>query len=231
MKTDRKDFSFEESLTFLDELNHQLKDETVFKECDSLNEVNFQPGMIMQVNCTVMYINVLNNTLRGKVKDYALHAVMNLATRILRSSKTLKYLEFQADASLLALFDTTMKKEIEEIITLAAQVRSINEVVLKKFGQDLSGQSISIGINYGPVELYCASTSGKDYYVAGSEILKAMKLSQERKDNVVISETIFINLPEEMTTKLFQSYNLLGPIKYYYAPLINIMMRKWVVSR
>lgn len=225
------DFSFEDALKHLDEVVQQMKEETPIPHCDTLTDGDMLQGRLVQVNCTAMYVRVANKTLEGKVKDFAFHSAMNLIMKIVLDSYAFRRIEFQTDGGLVVLFDTPMKKDVEEVINVSAQVRSINEVVLQKLGQNPMGQIVTIGIDFGPIEGYCTGDSILDYYFAGETIETAKQLAREKKGNVVISEDIFINLPEEMTTKLFQSHNFLGPIKYYYAPLINIGMRKWVESQ
>ena len=124
------------------------------------------------------------------------------------------------------------KKDVEDIINLSAQVRSINEVVLKKFHiMDLAAQVVTVGIDYGPVTCYCAGTSLDEYYLAGQSIETAKLLSSTTQDCVNISNNIYINLPEDMTSRLFTNQGFVENLKYYYSPLINIRMRKWVAEQ
>ena len=233
MKIDNTDFSFDESLKYLDELVVQLQDTPEIPVCNTLTDEDLPPRTVVAVNCTAMCIKVNNKTVKdGKVKEYILHAAMNLIIKILASSKTIKHLHLQADGGLLAIFDTPMKRDVEDVINLSAQVRSINEVVLKKFHiMDLAAQVVTVGIDYGPVTCYCAGTSLDEYYLAGQSIETAKLLTSATQDCVNISNNIYINLPEDMTTKLFTSQGFVENMKYYYSPLINIRMRKWVAEQ
>lgn len=233
MKIDNTDFSFDESLKYLDELVVQLNDAPEIPVCNALTDEDLPPRTVVAVNCTAMCIKVNNKSVKdGKVKEYILHAAMNLIIKILASSKTIKHLHLQADGGLLAIFDTPMKKDVEDIINLSAQIRSINEVVLKKFHiMDLAAQVVTVGIDYGPVTCYCAGTSLDEYYLAGQSIETAKLLTSATQDCVNISNNIYINLPEDMTSKLFTSQGFVENLKYFYSPLINIRMRKWVVEQ
>ena len=233
MKIENTDFSFDESLKYLDELVVQLKDVSEIPVCNTLTDEDLPLRTVVAINCTAMCIKVNNKSVKdGKVKEYILHAAMNLIIKILASSKTIKHLHLQADGGLLAIFDTPMKKDVEEIINLSAQVRSINEVVLKKFRIiDLAAQVVTVGIDYGPVTCYCTGTSLDEYYLAGQSIETAKLLSSASQDCVNISNNIYINLSEDMTTKLFNAQGSVDNLKYYYSPLINIRMRKWVTEQ
>lgn len=233
MKIENTDFSFGESLKYLDELVAQLNDIPEIPVYNTLSDEDLPQRSVVTVNCTAMCIKVNNKSVKdGKVKEYILHAAMNLIIKILAGSKTIKHLHLQADGGMLAIFDTPMKKDVEDIINLSAQVRSINEVVLKKFHiMDLAAQVVTVGIDYGPVTCYCAGTSLDEYYLAGQSIETAKLLSSTTQDCVNISNNIYINLPEDMTSKLFTSQGFVENLKYYYSPLINIRMRKWVAEQ
>ena len=233
MKIENTNFSFDESLKYLDELVIQLKDVSEIPVYNTLSDEDLPPRTVVTVNCTSMCIKVNNTSIKeGKVKEYILHAAMNLIIKILASTKTIRHLHLQADGGLLAVFDTPMKKDVEDIINLSAQVRSINEVALKKFHiMDLAAQVVTVGIDYGPVTCYCAGTSLDEYYLAGQSIETAKLLSSATQDCVNISNNIYINLPEDMTSKLFTSQGFVEDLKCYYSPLINIRMRKWVAEQ
>lgn len=222
------DFSFEDALRHLDEVVQQMTGETPIPHCDTLTEEDMLPGKLVQVNCTAMYVRVANKTLEGKVKDFAFHSAMNLIMKIVMDSYAFKRMEFQAEGGLVVLFDTPMKKDVEEIINVSAQVRSINEVVLQKLGQNLLGQIVTVGIDFGPIEGYCIGNSIEEYYFAGETIETAKRLAGVKEDCVLISEDIFINLPENMTTELFDRQGEAEGMKYHYSRLINTMMQKWV---
>lgn len=222
------DFSFEDALKHLDEVAQQMTEEVPIPHCDTLTDEAMLPGRLVQVNCTAMYVRVVNNTLEGNVKVFAFHTAMNLIMKIVLSSYAFRRMEFQTDGGLVVLFDTPMKKDVEEIINVSARVRSINGVVLQKLKQDLQGQIVTVGIDFGPIEGYCTGDSIVEYYFAGETIETAKQLTDVETDCVVISEDIFINLPENMTTELFGRKGESEGLKYHYSRLINTMMQKWV---
>ena len=49
-----------------------------------------------------------------------------------------------------------------------------------------------------------------------------------KKDCVLISEDIFINLSDDMKKDLFDRQGEEEGLKYHYSRLINTMMQKWV---
>ncbi len=233
MKIRETEFSFEDSLRFLEEdVAPQLGDGEPIAVCDTLTEDDLLSKQVTSVNCTVMYAKVTYKSLRSaKYKECAYHATMALILKIVQSTKTLRLLNIQADGGLLAVFDTPMKKHIEEVINLAAQIRSVNGVVLTKLRQDLSSQVVTVGLDYGLVTCYNTGASLEELFFAGDAILAAKQLNSLKEDFVVISDSIFINLSEDWQQNLFVSHDMVEGKKYHYAPLINIRMHKWVEER
>lgn len=232
MESNHREYSFEESLKFLDRLAVQMNDGDAMPFCETLTDETLPPEMVVQVGCTVMCIQVkLNMTVSEKVRDYAFHATMSQIMSILESAKTLRHLDIQGDGGLLALFDTPMKKDLGEIITLSAQVRSINDVVLKKFRLEPTGQIVTVGLDYGPVSTYCAGTSIEEYFYSGRTIRMAELLSKVKENNVNISKNIYNNLPDDIRTLLFAKQDAEDEVDYHSAPLINLRMQKWVTEQ
>ena len=231
MNTKQTDFSFEEALNYIDYLASQLNDDSLSIACDTLTKEDISPKKVKLVHCTVMVVKLNNQGLKdGNLKEYVFHTTINLILSIIRSTKTLRHLDVQADGGLMAMFDTPMKKEIEEVINLAARVRSVNDVVLRKYRLILSSQVVSVGMDYGDVICYNSDDPIEDLFFAGEGITTAKKLSEEKDDCVIISNGIYINLSKEIQTKLFANQGDIYGEKYYYSPLINIKMQKWVVE-
>ena len=159
MKIEMNEFSFEESLKYLDELVTQFKEDADVPETHSMNEEELPLNQVVRMNCTAMSIRIINRLLaRDRLIKYVYHAALSQIVSVLQSAKGLKHLDLQADGGLLALFDTPMKKDVEDIINLAAQVRSVNEVVVSKFRLDAGRQVVAVGIDYGPITVF--STDG-----------------------------------------------------------------------
>lgn len=233
MKIKHTEFSFEESLKFLqEEVAPQLNDGEPIAVFDKLAETGELPNQVVAANCTAMYVKVTYKGVRGeKYRECARHGVMNLVLRIVQSTQSLRLLEIQADGSLLAVFDTPMKKEVEEIVNVAAQVRSVNEVVLTKLNQNLTDQVVTVGMDYGQVTSYNTGDALEEKFFAGSSMLIAKQLTDLREDCVIISDNIYINLSDDFQNRLFVSHDMRGDVKYHYAPLINIRMHKWVLEQ
>ena len=198
--------------------------------CETLTAADLLPKQVTSANCTAMYVKVTNKAVRSaKYKECAYHAAMNLILKIIQSPETLRLLNIQADGGLLAVFDTPMKKHIEEVITLSAMIRSVNAVVLTKLKQDLSSQVVTVGLDYGAVLCY-NNTKGslEEKFFAGDAMLIAKQLADLKEDHVVISNSIYINLSEDMQKKLFISDGIIDGNRYHFSPLINIRMNKWV---
>lgn len=230
MNTKHADFSFEESLKYIDELVAQLKDESPLPVCDTLTKDDLLPKTVAQAHATVMMVRLVADAdaEEGKLRQFVYHATVNLMMAIMRSIKTLRHLDVQADGSIMAMFDTPMKKDVVDIINLSAQVRSISDVVLKKFRQDIWSQTVTIGMDYGPVICYHGDDDIADLFFAGKSMETAKMLSEIREDGVAISDDIYVNLTEDMQKNLFAEEDEHEGVKYRFAPLINIRMRRWV---
>lgn len=234
MKINHTDFSFEESLRFLEEdVASQLGDGEPIAICDTLTEADLLPKQVTSANCTAMYVKVIYKSVRSvKYKECAYHAAMNLILKIVQSTETLRLLNIQADGGLLAVFDTPMKKQIEEVINLSAMIRSVNAVVLTTLKQDLSSQVVTVGLDYGAVLCFNnAKDSLEEKFFAGDAMLTAKQLTDLKEDYVVISNSIYINLSEDWQKNLFVSHDIVENNKYHFAPLINIRMHKWVTEQ
>lgn len=230
MKINHTEFSFEESLRFLEEdVAPQLGDGEPIAVCDTLTEADLLPKQVTSANCTAMYVKVAYKAVRSaKYKECAYHAAMNLILKIVQSTNTLRLLNIQADGGLLAVFDTPMKKHIEEVINLSAMIRSVNGVVLTKLKQDLSSQVVTVGMDFGSVLCYNNKESLEEKFFSGDAMLVAKQLADMKEDYVVISESIFINLTEDMQKNLFANNDIVEGNRYHFSPLINIKMHKWV---
>lgn len=225
-------FSFEDALRFLEEdVKPQLGDGEPLAVFDTLKKEESLPKQVTSARGTAMYIKVAYKGRRGgKYREVALHAVMTLVLKLVQSLKSVRLLNIQADGGLQVVFDTPMKKDVEDVITLSAQVRSINHVVLKKLGLNQDEQEITVGMDYGTISSYNAEEELEEKFYAGDCMETAQRLTGLKQDCVVISETIFINLSDDMQKNLFASYGTEGDLKYHYSPLINIRMNKWVVE-
>ena len=229
MKINKTEFSFEESLKYLDELGQQLTDGESIPEIHNLRVEELPVHMVVTAYCATMYIRVirlLNDD--GKENEYAFHGTISQIVKLLESSEILRHLDLQADGSIMAIFDTPMKKNVEELIIMAAQVRSINDVVLTKFHMDLGRQHCAVGLDYGPVSYFATGNSSIDPICVSATMKWAKQLAEQREDSVIISYDIFINLSEDMQKNLFINNAILNKLKYHYAPLINIRKDKWV---
>ncbi len=232
MNVKQTEFSFEESLKYIDDLAAQMKDDSPLPVCDTLTKDDLLSKDIAQAHGTVMVVKVVQHPWmkEGRIREYVYHTTMTLMMNVVRSTKNLRHLDVQTDGGLLAMFDTPMKKDVEEIINVSAQVRSVNDVVLRKFGQELTSQIVTVGMDYGSVVCYNGDDPIEDLFFAGKAIKTAKMLTGVKDDCVVISHDIYINLSEEMQNNLFKEEDAAEGIQYHYSPLINIRMRKWVVE-
>lgn len=232
MKIKKSDFSFEESLNYLDNLAVQMPVGSGLPVYRGMNEAELPSDKVVTAFCVAMMIKVIKRyTQPAAHLDYVFFGAVSQILNLLHSSIMVKHIDLQYDGSILVLLDAPMKKDVEEIITLSAQIRSINEVVLKKFNMSLNEQVVALGLDYGAVSYFMTGKSCIDPVCYGSPLRRAKLLADEREDSVNISNDIYVNLSDEQKSKLFVNrVETSQGLLYYHAPLINIRMHKWVVE-
>lgn len=232
MNIKKNDFSFEESLKYLDSLASRMAEDQEFQAFRAIDKGELPADKVVKVFCVAMNIR-LTKKFSHHIEyytEYVYMAALGQIVSIARSMDSLRSVEMQCDGSILAIFDTPMKKDVEDVINMSAQIRSINDVVLRKFRVPLGEQVVSIGVDYGPMTYMESTKLGCDSIYSGNVIKFAEMLAKVKEDSVNISEDIYVNLSEEMQNNLFQSVGMLGEVSYHHSPLINIRMRKWVLE-
>lgn len=232
MKVEKNEFSFEESLKYLDRLGAELNETDGLRVFRSMDKDELPMDKVVKVFCVAMSVKIINRfSHSGFHMDYVYAGTISQILHVLKSCRQVRQIDMQADGGILALFDAPMKKDVEDIINISAQIRSIRDVVLTKFRLPLDEQLISVGIEFGPVSYFASVYSEMEGICYGSAIGRAKMLADAREDCVNISEDIYGNLSEDMQNKLFVNRDTTRELKYYFAPLINIRMRKWVLEQ
>lgn len=231
MKIRKNEFSFEESLKYLDEFAQQMIDIKGLRLFRNIYTDGMPVEQIVKVFCAAMNIKVIKKFSHpGYHMEFVYAGAISQILGVLQSSSLLQHVDMQADGGILALLNAPMKKDVEDIINLAAQVRSINDVVLRKFHLPLGEQVISVGIDYGPISYFASAYTNLEGIFYGNAIVRAKMLADAKEDSVNVSEDIYMNLSDEMKQNLFKENDMMGETRYYHSPLINIRMRKWVVE-
>lgn len=232
MKVEKNDFSFEESLKYLDQLGTEMIEAEGLRAYRSMDKDELPMDKVVKVFCVAMSIKIINKFNHTSFHmDYMYAGTVSQILHILNSARQVRQIEMQADGSILVLFDAPMKKDVEDIINLSAQIRSMKDVVLTKFRMPLDELLISVGIEFGPVSFFSSVYSHMEGICYGNAIKRAKLLADAREDCVNISDDIYGNLSEDMQKKLFVNRDTAGELTYYFAPLINIRMRKWVLEQ
>lgn len=225
------DYSFDESLKYIDDLALQVADGTVIPVSHSMDWDELPTKKVVSVYCVAMYVKVTSKiSQEGKLKEYAFFGAMSQILEIVQSASSIRHIGLQADSGLLVLFDTPMKKDVEDLINLAAQVRSINEVVLRKLHIGLNEQVVAIGLDYGLCSYFATGNPEVTPLCSGNPIRRAKRLAEMNDDCVNISDDIYVNLTEETKKGLFANQAVDQGMKYYHSQLINLRMRRWVAE-
>lgn len=231
MKIEKNEFSFEESLKYIDRLVQQMTESQGLRVFRSMDAGELPADNVLKVFCAAMSIKLLRKETHTTYHlEYVYAGVVSQIMAVLQSANQLRTVDMQADGGIMVLLDAPMKKDVEDIINLSAQVRSIKDVVLRKFHLPLDEMLVSVGIDYGPVTYFASNYTNMEGICNGNVIARAKQLAEAREDSVNITEDIYMNLSEDMQKNLFGNKDIEGEMKYYFSPLINLRMRKWVVE-
>lgn len=129
------------------------------------------------------------------------------------------------------VYDTPLKKDLNEALDDAARIKTLALVVSKKAKQKRYPLiKASVGMDYGAVTLLPVNLH--DYRFSrfvwmGEAVKKAEELAGKADDDIVISPIVWKNLTEN-NRKLFEAEYLLGT--FYRGKIVNIAMNNWVTK-
>ena len=131
---------------------------------------------------------------------------------------------------LMALYETTMKEDVDDIINMVGNMIGIADVVDYQFRAVKKNRvKMEISINYGPI---CLLNYGdpRCNIIADDELIEENELQFIRSThNVVISSTIFNNIKDEYKGFFKGGNGFTG--EPYSGSIINTGMAKWLENQ
>ncbi len=136
-----------------------------------------------------------------------------------------------AEKYLRLVYDTPLKKDLNEALDDAARIKTLALVVSKKAKQKrMPLIKASVGMDYGAVTLLPVNLHDNrfsKFIWMGESVKRAEELAGKADDDIVISTIVWKNLTEN-NRKLFEAEYLLST--FYRGKIVNIAMNNWVIK-
>lgn len=215
MKLSYKDYKFDDSLRFMDSVLDASSD--VIKYSDSVpSREMLNVSNAYFVYCTVLHIRLMGVTASMESNQKTFFKVYKVAlceiVALCRSYKQCEDINI-SNQTVTVVLDTKYKKDIDDVISLAAKIKSIVDVInLKLSKRQFPPIKIAIGIDYGKgLMMKCSDDSNNEHTCVcwlGDVVNQAVLLSSYVgksyfDDSIMISDTIYTNLNED-NQKMFK---------------------------
>lgn len=228
-------YNFLESLSRIEECRNNSIMDDVLTSIPDFNETHERN--IMKAWGSVVYIKHIDvyNLKRYSDADdyYLLQAILAFASevcRIFRSNASCRDI-IVADDRIIAVYNTSFKEEMNELINDLARIRTLSYVVEKKFKLSYKSLSVKIAACYGRLDMSVVEnrSSYKQYVWTGEAKKKAEELIEKgEEDKIFINRLVWKNLTEE-NQKLFKLIGVLD--EDYEGKIVNIAMNNWLNSK
>lgn len=157
----------------------------------------------------------------------AIECFVSETCEILRSNQSCRDV-IVADSYITAVYNTSMKTEINEVLDDMARIRSIAMVICKKIGLESKHLNVKIAACYDKLIMSVveARASYKQYLWRGNAITKAKDMVENVDDGtILISKVVWNNLTDS-NQKLFKLANIFEEV--YEGHIVNIAMNNWL---
>lgn len=223
-------YNFIESL---DRIDRFLSADTHLQYIPTIPVSDESSKISVPVNATIMYIKLRNDNPGGnhfREEDYKLlQAFLSEATCICSSNDRCHDIIATPD-SLLVVYSTPKKIDVDSVIDDSARINSLCRVVNKK-SQGKSHLNVSIGIDYGHVvrvPISVVKGSGSFTWI-GSPVFIAKRFAEDCPSGVIsLTEIIWNNIRME-NQRLFKAPSALSDS--YQGEVVNVVMNNWVLTQ
>lgn len=213
---------FEESLKRIEDT--LIQPNPIIRDGIVLNEVSERQPFF--ANATVVFAVVRSE----EDSPQTMQSFLSEATKIAMAHKNCKDIICEDD-SLMIIYSTAFKEELNLALDDAARIRSL-AMIVTKIGK-LSGKgaiTVDVGMDFGVVELYLMGHDLNNRPIfawRGAAIKNAKKNAEDANDELIISQTVWNNLTEN-SQKLFTKQSVMTD--NYRGRVINIMMNNWLTK-
>lgn len=225
-------YNFIDSLNRIEQRISIQVDDKIRSAIPSFSEIG-NAGTISVFGTVINIHFVIAETFKIKTENVLSKAVEAFASEtceILRSNKSCRDVIVN-DMSILSVYNTSLKSEVNELVDDLARVHSLANVVEKKLGIPRNSLLVKIAACYGPITMSIVESraSYKQYLWRGEPVMKARKLIEDAGDgSILINKILWDNLSEN-NQKLFRLIHIIDEI--YDGKIVNVAMNNWLDNK
>lgn len=236
MKSNHKDYNFNESKKRIDEiLNSNDINYEEFNYIPSRDKLTFTNGFY--ADCSALFIDIRNSSQLPQnhsnpilAKLYKIFISESIA--IMNANKKCSEINIQGDC-VWGVFNTPHKSDIDSVLDTTARLSSLIDTInIKLNNKNISPINVGIGVAYGKALKIKAGYDGStinDVVYIGDVVNEASKLSCYGSSTfldyrVMISDIFYNNLKDEYRS--FFSYN--SRRECYHSDIFDKYMNTWV---
>ena len=226
-------YNFTESLSRIDDVLMAKIPEKATGGIPEVEDIN--PSAVYLPQATVVHVNfeIEQDMWQPVDEKYGLPVIQSFISEAMNIGGACECCKdiMIAENYLRFVYDTPLKKDLNEALDDAARIKTLALVVSKKAKQKRYPLiKASVGMDYGAVTLLPVNLH--DYRLSrfvwmGEAIKKAEELAGKADDDIVISPIVWKNLTEN-NRKLFEAEYLLAT--FYRGKIVNIAMNNWVTK-
>lgn len=235
MKSNHKDYYFEDSLNRIDEiLNANSENYEELKYIPNRDKLTFINGFYVQ--CTAVFVDIresskMTDQHRRPVLAKIYRSFISETVAIFNGNSTCREVSIQGDC-VWAVFNTLNKEELRLVLSSCAQVNSLIDVLNIKFNRKgYQRIDVGIGVDYGRALMIKAGYKGSsinDVIWMGDVVNQACHLSSYKDAHIMISSIVYDNLEDTQYEEWKSWFTRKIGKDYYYGNVISIEMNRWV---
>ena len=239
MKSNYKDYRFEDALRRLDEIlnasdnSYEEKNEIPRRDC-----LTYTNGFY--VNCTAVFVDIrgsseLPQIHRRPVLAKIYRSFISEVIAIFNGNYTCKEINVQGDG-VWAIFDTPCQNDIMNVLRRCAQVNSLIQIInFKLVKKNYNTFKVGIGVDYGRALMIKAGYKGStinDVIWMGDVVNRASKLcslgNRDLNNPIVISEIVYDNLVVTAEERWDEWFIYAPYHECYHGNIVNEIMNYWL---
>ena len=225
-------YNFTESLNNIDAI---LLSKIPEKAAGGIPVSAINPSAVYMPQATVIHVNyeIEQDMWQPMGEKYSLPVIQSFVSEAMNIGGSCDCCKDMiiSENSLRFVYDTPLKKDLNEALDDAARIKTLAMVVSKKAKQKKYPLiKASLGIDYGAVSMLPVNLHDNRFsrlLWKGEAVKGAEELARKADDDIVISPIVWKNLTEN-NRKLFESEYLLS--SYYRGKIVNIAMNNWVIK-
>ena len=239
MKSNYKDYKFDDSLRRLDEIlnasDNSYEEKSEIPQRDRLTYTNG-----FYVNCTAVFVDICGSSElpqihRRPVLAKIYRSFISEVIAIFNGHSICKEINIQGDC-VSAIFDTTFQADFRKVLVSCAQVNSlINIINFKLQKKRYETFKVGIGVDYGRALMIKAGYKGSqinDVVWMGDVVNQASKLcslgNRDLNNPIVISKTVYDKLVVTAKDQWNRWFIPAHDRECYHGNIVLVLMNDWL---